>query len=594
MRQLSLAMENRIRYNRSMKLLLTTLHAKFVHSSLALPCLAAACASIDGVTTIILEGTVNEPSDQVLRRIAAEQADVVAFSCYIWNIGQTLRLASDLKKIRPQTVVLLGGPEVSYNSKQILESNPAIDCIILGEGEDTFRELICKLSFQGFCEEVLLSIPSGIAFRTAEAIMVTPVGNAIANIDTIPSPFSLGLVDLKKPLVYFETSRGCPFSCAFCMSSIDSGVRSFSLERIKQDLLILMDNCVATVKLVDRTFNYDAERANEIWSFILQHNRTSRFHFEIAADLLTGKNISLLAKAPVGTFRFEIGVQSGEERTLAKVGRKTSLNKLFTNVELLRKNTGVILHLDLVAGLPHESFAGFLASLQQLFTVQPHHIQVEPLKILKGSPMETIAGEEGYAFSDYPPYKILATPYLSFTEINRIETISRLLDIYYNSGKFRTALQAVAEQTKLADFFAVMAKFTDDKAIATHLSQQDLYKLFRQFIKVFFMERQWEPLIDALCYDYCLSEYPSPGVLADLFETEEALPETAGTRTKTIDLVKTFDISRDSKVRTYKRNFLNDYTQAPWIKKRTAVLFVYISRAGQGLQVKTLTSEILQ
>ena len=583
-------MKNRIRYNRSMKLLLTTLHAKYVHSSLALPCLAAVSGRIDGITTKILEGTVNEPADQLLRRIAAEQADIVAFSCYIWNIGQTLRLASDLKKILPQTFVLLGGPEVSYNSNEILQNNHAIDSIILGEGEDTFRELIGKLSKHGFSKETLQSISSGIAFRAGNNIIVTSTRNAITDLDTVPSPFSSNLVDLKKPLVYFETSRGCPFSCAFCMSSIETGVRTFSLERIKQDLLLLMKNCVSTIKLVDRTFNYDAKRANEIWDFILQHNRASRFHFEIAADLLTLENISLLQKVPADTFRFEIGVQSGEEQTLAKVGRKTSLDTLFANVELLRKSTGVILHLDLVAGLPHENFDGFLASLQRLFTAQPHHIQVEPLKVLKGSPMEEIAREEGYAFSDNPPYKILATPYLTFSEINRIETISRLLDIFYNSGKFRTALQTVAEQFELADFFAALASFTEENDISTHISQPDLYKLFQRFINVFFMGRQKELLNDALCYDYCLSEYPSPGVLADIFGTDEGKPAPERARKKTIDLAQSLAISKDSKVRTYKRFFDCDYTCTPWSKNPTEILFVYISRAGQGLQVKTITS----
>jgi len=297
---------------------------------------------------------------------------------------------------------------------------------------------------------------------------------------------------------------------------------------------------------------------------------------------------------PAGTFRFEIGVQSGVEQTLAKVGRKTNMDKLFANVELLRKNTGVILHLDLVAGLPHENFAGFLASLQRLFAAHPHHIQVEPLKVLKGSPMEEIAREEGYAFSDNPPYKILVTPYLTFNEINRIEAISRLLDLFYNSGKFRTVLQTVAKQLELADFFTALASFTEENDISTHISQSDLYKLFQRFIKVLFMGRQKELLIDALCYDYCLSEYPSPGVLADIFGTDGVNPEPARERIKTIDLVQSLAITKDSKVRTYKRYFDCDYTCSPWSKNPTEILFVYISRAGQGQQVKTLTSGALQ
>jgi anaerobic magnesium-protoporphyrin IX monomethyl ester cyclase len=581
-------MKIRIRYNHSMKLLLATLHAKYVHSSLALPYLAVACKEIDGVETTILECTINEPGDCLLSRFAAVAADIFAFSCYIWNIDRTLKLAADLKKIRPETFVLLGGPEVSYNSEEILHKNRAVDCIIRGEGEETFRGLIGKLAQYGLREEALRSIPSGIAFRSGEQVTVTSVAGPVPDLDALPSPFSAGLVDLKKPLVYFETSRGCPFSCAFCMSSIENGVRSFSMDRIRRDLLHLIENNASTVKLVDRTFNYDANRANEIWNFILRHNRTSRFHFEIAADLLSEENIKLLEKAPAGVFRFEIGVQSGEKQTLAKVGRKTDLEKLFANVEMLRERTGVVTHLDLVAGLPNENFDGFLNSLQRLFAIQPDHIQVEALKVLKGSPMEQIAAEEGYDFSDFPPYKILGTPYLSFHDITRIETIARLLDVFYNSGKFRTALKAVAEQTELSRFFAAMAGFIEEKGISENILQSGAYELLRRFAYDFIAEEIRESIGDALCYDFCLSGYPASGSLPDFFEAVEEKPGTAKVRAKTGELAKALGIAKDSKVRTYLRQFKNDYSSSPWEKGVTEILFVYISRAGQGLQVKVL------
>ena len=364
-----------------MKILLTTLHAKYVHSSLALPCLAAACTGIDGVETVIREFTINEPRDVTLRRIVAEQADLVAFSCYIWNIEQTLRLVADLKKVLPRTFIVLGGPEASYGMFEIMERNRAVDCIVRGEGEETFRELVAAVhhhhsaiqplnnsTTQQFTPTAdLLQDIRGLVFRAGEEVIATSERPPLPDLDAIPSPFARGLVDLAKPLVYFETSRGCPFSCAFCMSSLEKGVRSFSLERIRDDLRLLVESGARTVKLVDRTFNYDARRANEIWEFILHTNRDSSFHFEIAADLLTEENLRLLEKVPPGMFRFEIGVQSENAETLARVGRSSDLARLFANVRRLVATTGVIVHLDLVAGLPHEDYEGFLGSLQKVF-----------------------------------------------------------------------------------------------------------------------------------------------------------------------------------------------------------------------------------
>jgi len=421
-----------------MKILLTTLHAKYSHASLALPCLAVRCRTIPGVDVVIREWTANESREHVLRRIMAEGADLVAFSCYIWNIEKTLRIAADIKQIAGDTLICLGGPEASFGVFELMHANPAVDFVVKGEGEAVFQRLVEALADGGTWDDI-----ENLFFRDGDDIGSGPLTREHLLLDTIPSPFAAGLVDLHKPLIYYETSRGCPFNCAFCLSSVEGAVRSFSMGRIESDLLFLMRQEVGYVKLVDRTFNYDAQRANRIWAFILEHNRGSHFHFEISADLLTAENLALLSRVPEHTFRFEIGIQSTSEETLQQVGRTGSLDRIFDNVRRLRAETRVELHLDLVAGLPAEDYAGFLDSLRQVAELAPHEIQIEPLKVLKGSPMREIARSREYRFSDFPPYTILATPWLSFQDIGRIETIGRLLDLFHNHGGFAAALVAV-------------------------------------------------------------------------------------------------------------------------------------------------------
>ncbi|BCG46070.1 Fe-S oxidoreductase [Citrifermentans bremense] len=557
-----------------MKILLSTLHAKYVHASLALPYLASACADLPGMEFRILELTVNEQQDQLLAKLFAEAPDVLLFSCYIWNTDLTLKLASDLKQLLPGTFIVLGGPEVSYGSFEIMGRNGAVDCIVRGEGEESCRELLEALNGGMPLEDI-----PGITYRDHDEVVANPERGTIAKLDSIPSPFASGLVDLGKPLVYYETSRGCPFSCAFCMSSLENGVRSFSMERIEADLRLLMDKEVQTVKLADRTFNFDAQRANAIWRLILAENKSSKFHFEIAAELLTEENLALLAEVPAGMFRFEIGVQSGGEKTLAKVQRKSSLDKLYRNVRAVIERTRVTVHLDLVAGLPGESLEGFLESLQGLFELGGNHIQVEPLKVLKGTAMRGIARKEGYAYAEAAPYKVLRTPWLSFTDIRRIEAISRLLDLLYNSGRFAASLRQLCAGKEMAQVFADAAEFFESEGLLANVSLNLLFESVWRFGCSRLAGEELELFRDALCFDHCMIGYPGgqcPSFFtANVDKGEQGVP--AGLAAKS-----------GERVRYYRRRFARDYRSTPCGEAAVEFTFIYRSAPGEGLKVETL------
>jgi anaerobic magnesium-protoporphyrin IX monomethyl ester cyclase len=569
-----------------MKLLLTTLHAKYVHASLALPCLAAVCQDLPGVHIVIREPTVNETFDRLLYNLYAEEADMVAFSCYVWNVETTLRLATELKLLRPHTVVVLGGPEVSWGADELMKLCPAIDCIVRGEGEGSFREIVALLAAGGAPADSRGGFRSiaGITFRAADGIVATADRRPLERLDDVPSPFRLGLVDRHKPLVYYETARGCPFSCAFCMSSLESGVRSYSNERIRDDLALLMAEGVGTVKLVDRTFNYDAARANDIWAFILDRNDTSAFHFEIAADLLTDSNLALLSLAPADVFRFEIGVQSGAAVTLASVGRPPDLTRLYANIRRLRNETGIVVHLDLIAGLPEEDFYGFLASLAPLFELSPHHIQVEPLKVLKGTAMREIAAQQGYLYSAHPPYKILQTPWLSFGDIRRIELISRLLDLVYNSGRFPAFLHAVRETVTLVRFFADMAAYLDELQLPPQLALTELFRLLWQFSTEQLPAGHRPMYGDALRYDFCRVEYPTgtlPGFMDGALKHGKG--RTAGAELGAV--AGRLNLPKGSRVRTISASFDHDCRCTPFRRGPVTLRFIYCAVQGKRQQV---------
>jgi anaerobic magnesium-protoporphyrin IX monomethyl ester cyclase len=419
--------------------ILTTLHSKYIHASLALPCLSAACDSDCGEVRIC-EFTVHEPKEQILAALLAQQPDVIAFSVYIWNRSATLELIDALAVVRPQLRIVVGGPELSWESADLLTRHPGINALIRGDGEIPFPSLLAAWARS----EHGAGIPN-LLLRCGSELIEGPFIPPPDDLDTLPSPFASGHVDLKRGLVYYESSRGCPYSCAFCMSALDPQVRSFSLDRIKADLKILLDAEVGQIKFVDRTFNYDGARSRAIWDFLLQHNRKSHFHFEIGAHLLDDASLALLATVPAGIFQFEIGVQSTLPATLAAISRNADLEKLERNVRSLRDKTQIHLHLDLIYGLPAEGYDDFLASLDRVTALRPHALQIEPVKLLPGAPLRRDAGKLGIVFDPHPPYSVLTTPLLDFNALEKLRGISRLLDLLVNSHKFSGTIAGLSD-----------------------------------------------------------------------------------------------------------------------------------------------------
>lgn len=563
----------------SMRTLLATLHSKYIHASLALPYLAAYCGT--GCGEILLrEFTVHEPREQVLAMLLAEKPDVIGFSTYLWNRRETLEVVDALHAVCPEIRIVLGGPEISFEGPQIFAVHPGLDALIRGEGEIPLRGLLAAWRQD--------TEPYGVprlAWRSAAGVQQGPDDPPLDDLDAIPSPFAAGLVDVSRGLVYYETSRGCPYTCAFCMSSLDEGVRSFSMTRIRADLEWLMAQEVPTIKLVDRTFNYSAKRAREIFYHILQHNRSSRFHFEIGAHLLDEATLVLLEQVPRDLFQFEIGVQSTLPQTLAGISRHASMERLEHNVQRLRRAGNIHLHLDLIAGLPGETYEQFLVSLERVAALRPHHLQVEAVKLLPGSPLRSQAAERGLRFDPHPPYRVLATPQIDFAQLEKLRGMSRLLDLTYNSGRLGRFLE---ELQHIYGDFSKMLEHLDtfwrtEDLFRLPLSQHSLFELLHRFSENTFHNPQKIRLRERLARDYAHAERVS-ATNAPVFFDRDLRPDEQERLNELIRGIKKDFQNRGIKLQFFASVFhtLNEHLE------RTPLLFVYRTRTAEGMTVEEI------
>lgn len=463
-----------------MKVLVATLNAKYIHTCLALRCLKAYCEPDFQVD--MAEYTIKDPAMNIVSDLYQRQPDVLGFSCYIWNIEETVQIIRMVKKIMPQLTIVLGGPEVSYDTDYWMQRLPEVDFIVMGEGEETFHHLLQELEGNRKFHFVY-----GIAYRKGEQILLNP-GRPKLDLNELPTPyrFQEDLLDLSKRVVYFETSRGCPFSCQFCLSSIEVGVRYFDMERTKQDLLYLIDSGAKLIKFVDRTFNIKRDYALEIFQFLIENHRGCVFQFEITADIMRPEVLDYLAEhAPPGIFRFEIGVQSTNDQTNELVKRRQNFSKLTRTVTKVKESGKIDQHLDLIAGLPEENYDSFRNTFNDVFALGPEELQLGFLKMLRGTGLRHDADKHGYVYMDRAPYEILGNRILPFSDIVRIKRVEDVLEKYWNAHRTDHIVNYLIGQVfpTAFDFFQQFGDYWEQQGWQKIGHQlEDLFTRLHQFL----------------------------------------------------------------------------------------------------------------
>ncbi|HBF5906770.1 B12-binding domain-containing radical SAM protein [Clostridioides difficile] len=463
-----------------MKILLTTLNSKFIHTNLAIRYLKEFVRDLIEVS--MKEYTINNDLDYILKDIYKNEYDIILFSTYIWNVGDIVKLCDNLKKIRPNTKIALGGPEVSYDSYEAMKKYDFVDYILYGEGELIFRDLVLHL--QGKME---INDVNGLVYRQGNEIIVNKPMELLQNLDEIPSPYeNLNPKEYENRIVYYESSRGCPFNCQYCLSSTIPGLRYFSLDRIKSDLKALIDARVSQIKFIDRTFNANRKVAMEIMDFLMKNdNGYTTYHFEVTAYLIDDKMLEFLADCKEGLFQFEIGVQSTNEKTLDAVGRRDDFKKLSHAVQTVASYRNIHQHLDLIAGLPYEDYKSFENSFNDVFNLGIEHLQLGFLKMIKGTGMRKVADEHGFKYKDYAPYEFLYNNYISYEETLKLKDIEDILERYYNSKNFVLSMRYIIgrfyKQSPFK-FFEFFAKYFDENGyFDLAQGKNQLYKILMDF-----------------------------------------------------------------------------------------------------------------
>ena len=421
-----------------LKILLAACNAKYIHSNLAVYNLKS-CSGEYSPNVVIKEYTINQIQDDILKDIYLEQPDVICFSCYIWNISFVKELVPDLKKILPHVDFWAGGPEVSYDAVEFLKKNPAFFGVMVGEGEETFHELAGYYIERK--PENLKEI-RGVAFHDETKVpdIVHTGWRELMDLSKVPFAYS-NLTEFKNRIIYYESSRGCPFSCSYCLSSIDKKLRFRDIELVKKELQFFIDNKVPQVKFVDRTFNCKHDHAMAIWRYITEHdNGITNFHFEISADLLREEELALMKTMRPGLIQLEIGVQSTNPQTIKAIRRTMDFEKLKGIVEQIHGFGNIHQHLDLIAGLPYEGYDSFHKSFCDVYALRPEQFQLGFLKVLKGSHMMEMTGEYQILYKDREPYEVLSTAWLTYGEILRLKMVESMVEVYYNSGQFKHTL----------------------------------------------------------------------------------------------------------------------------------------------------------
>lgn len=473
-----------------MKVVLAALNAKYVHSNLAVYDIEAYVkekwindtGSYEGLELVVKEYTINHNLDKIMQSLYEENADLLAFSCYIWNISEILNICKELKKVVPKLSIWLGGPEVSYDSVKVLETNSFIDGIICGEGEATVYEIV-RLYIE-YGDDNVDNI-KGITYRSRNGRIHQNAARPLISMDDIPFIYK-DLTRFENKILYYESSRGCPFSCSYCLSSIDKSVRFRNLTLVKNELSFFMDNRVRQVKFIDRTFNCDKKRAREIWKYLCDNdNGVTNYHFEIAADLIEDEDLKIFSRMRPGLIQLEIGLQSTNTDTINEIRRVMDIEKLRSNMLAVRKMGNIHQHLDLIAGLPFEDLQSFVRSFNDAYSMQPNQLQLGFLKVLKGSYMEEQVKEYQLLYRDEQPYEVLSTKWISYGEILKLKQVEEMVEVYYNSDQFEHVLPFVVSffETPFEMFDELGRYYEEHGTDGAGYKRESRYEMLREFFR---------------------------------------------------------------------------------------------------------------
>ena len=487
-----------------MNVLLVAINSKFVHTNLAVRYLKKACEDIANVD--ILENSINTDKNIVLKKMYLKRPDIICFSCYIWNIDYMIEIAENIKKVMPEVPVLFGGPEVSFDPKDIMTEHSFIDFILSGEGEESIRDIIKCIEGDGDYESV-----DGLTFRKNGNVVKNAPRELISDMGTVKSPYEdMDEDEYKDKIIYYESSRGCPFNCQYCMSSTIRGVRNFPFDRVKKELGAFIDANVKQVKFVDRTFNANRDRTLEMINFFKENdNGYTNFHLEVAAHIMDDELIKVLSDSRRGLFQIEIGIQSTNPDTLAEICRRQDFERIRHVVDSVAKGRNVHQHVDLIAGLPYEGYESFGRSFDDVFSLKGDHVQLGFLKLLKGSPIrENQIEKHGYEFSSKPPYEVLGNNYIGFGELLRLKEIEEILELYWNSHSFSKSCKYVIEnfyaESPFRFFDDFSAYWSANGYFEMGHSRNALYEIFSGFYE-FHIGNNLELFKELLRYDYMAS-----------------------------------------------------------------------------------------
>ena len=495
-----------------MKTVLVGINSKYIHTCLAIWYLKASILKDENFKVtksniIIREFTINDNKDNILSEIYKEKPDVLTFSCYIWNIDIILLLSRELKKLLPHLKIILGGPEVSYDAHTILEDNSAIDFVLCGEGEEAFPILHGSILNNSDDYKKL----SGIAYRNENIIVYNEGFSLVQNLDDIKSPYTPELMEsVANRIVYYESSRGCPFSCSYCISSTFNGVRYFSLDRVKQDINALLVYKPKLIKFVDRTFNCNKQRAKEIFQFIIGLDCNTLFHFEAAADLFDDEAMELLSYSPKGRIQLEIGLQTTNPNTLEEIDRVTDIVKLSRNVSNILKKGNIHVHLDLIAGLPFEDLESFKKSFNSVYVMRPHQLQLGFLKLLKGSKIRNEARKHGFTYRNYAPYEVLSNNYVSYEDILLLKDVEEVLERYFNSSRFENSMEFIEKNlfSNAFKLYYTLSVFCREKGYLDRpiSYRENIAILYRFFQSIYSSEKYVEVFRQKMIFDFLSSD----------------------------------------------------------------------------------------